>query len=139
MEAQCCVAMVNCSLPPPNTIPFTPPTSLTHTLYVEYYIHHTIRSSISMMMMTNDDVMAQNMTCLVGTPVRSNRCTASRRSSILGAGSWRPFWFDHIIFLSMIFGRVMAKIRHGGGSRTVEFQPFSEIVRCGGNKRVKSY
>jgi hypothetical protein len=79
-------------------------------------------------------VMAQNMTCLVGTPARSNRCAASRRSSILGAGSWRPFWFDHIIFLRMIFGRVTAKIRHGGGSRTVEFQPFSEIVRCGVTK-----
>ena len=71
----------------------------------------------------------------------SNRCTEQCRSFILGAGSWRPFWFDHI-FCSMIFGQVMAKIRHGGRSRTVAFRPFSEVVRCGvfgGDKRVKSY
>ena len=30
----------------------------------------------------------------------------------------------------MIFGQVMANIRHGGGSRTVAFRPFSEVVRC---------
>jgi hypothetical protein len=30
----------------------------------------------------------------------------------------------------MIFGRVMANIRHGGGSRTLAFRPFSEVVRC---------
>ena len=60
---------------------------------------------------------------------RSNRWADPHRSSILGAGSWRPFWFDHI-FRSMIFGLVMAKIRHGGGSRTVAFRPFSEVVRC---------
>jgi len=32
---------------------------------------------------------------------------------------------------SMIFGQVMAKICHGGGSRTVVFRPFWEVVRCG--------
>jgi hypothetical protein len=45
-------------------------------------------------------------------------------------------------FCSMIFGQVMAKIRHGGGSGMVAFRPFSEVVRCGvfgGDKRVKSY
>ncbi len=31
----------------------------------------------------------------------------------------------------MIYGQVMAKIRHGGGSRTVVFRPFWEVVRCG--------
>jgi len=31
----------------------------------------------------------------------------------------------------MIFGQEMAEIRHGGGSRTVVFQPFWEVVRCG--------
>jgi hypothetical protein len=80
------------------------------------------------------------MTCPVGTPA-NNRCAAPRRSSILGAGSWRPFLFDHI-FRSMIIGQVMAKIRHGGGSRRVAFWPFWEVVRCGvfgGDKRVKSY
>ncbi len=57
---------------------------------------------------------------------RSNRCALPRRSSVLGAGSWRPFWFDHI-FCSMIFGQVMAKIRHGGGSRRVAFRPFRRL------------
>jgi hypothetical protein len=57
---------------------------------------------------------------------RSNRCALPRRSSVLGAGSWRPFWFDHI-FYSMIFGQVMATIRHGGGSRRVAFWPFRRL------------
>ena len=30
----------------------------------------------------------------------------------------------------MIFGQVIAKIRHGGGSRMVAFWPFTEVVRC---------
>jgi len=64
------------------------------------------------------------------TREQSNCCTAPRRSSILGAGSCRPFWFDHF-FRGMIFGQEMAKIRHGGGSRTVVFRPFWEVVRCG--------
>ena len=78
-------------------------------LIVEYYIHHII----------DDDVMKKKHD-LSGRDAheRSNRCAAPRRSSILGAGSWRPFLFDHI-FRSMIFGQVMAKIRHGGGTRTV--------------------
>ena len=63
----------------------------------------------------------------------------------IGHGSWRPFWFDHI-FCSMIFGRVMANIRHGGGSHTVAFWQFwrlSGVVfvffwqwRGGGQKTV---
>jgi len=46
----------------------------------------------------------------------------------------------------MIFGQVMAKIRHGGGGSCTEaFWPFSEDVWSGGvfggdgDKRVKSY
>jgi len=35
------------------------------------------------------------------------------------------------LFRGMIFGQEMAKIRHGGGSRTVVFRPFWEVVRCG--------
>ena len=46
---------------------------------------------------------------------RSNRRALPRRSSAFGAVSWRLFWFDHN-FCSMIFGRVMAIIPHGGGS-----------------------
>jgi hypothetical protein len=63
----------------------------------------------------------------------SNHCAEPHRSSILGAGSWRPFWFDHI-FRKVIFDR--------RGSRTVAFRPFLEVVRCGvfgGDKRVNSY
>jgi hypothetical protein len=74
-----------------------------------------ISPSISMMMMSEGnrhDLSSRD------TREQSNRCTEQRRSSILGAGSWRPFWFDHI-FRSMIFGQVMAKVRHGGGSRIV--------------------
>jgi hypothetical protein len=77
------------------------------------------------------------------TRAQSNRYTAPRRSSILGAGSWCPFWFDHFFHL-MIFGQVMAKIRHGGGGSCTEaFRPFLENVwsggMFGGDKRVKSY
>jgi hypothetical protein len=57
---------------------------------------------------------------------QSNRCALPQRSSELGAGSWRPFWFNHI-FRSMIFGEVTAKIRHGGGSRRVAFRPFRRL------------
>jgi hypothetical protein len=32
-------------------------------------------------------------------------------------------------FSSMIFGQVMAKIRHGGGSHTFVIHPLSEIVQ----------
>jgi hypothetical protein len=79
----------------------------------------------------DDDAMEQKHDLSGGDArERSNRCALPRRSSVLGAGSWRPFWFDHI-FCSMIFGRVMANIRHGGGSCTVAFRPFSEVVRCG--------
>ena len=61
------------------------------------------------------------------TRAQSNRYTAPRRSSILGAGSWCPFWFDHFFHL-MIFGQVMAKI----GSYTEAFRPFLEDGCSGG-------
>ncbi len=54
---------------------------------------------------------------------RSNRCVAPRGLTRLPAGSWQVFWFDGN-FSSTIFNQVMAKIRNGGGSRTVAFQPF---------------
>ena len=63
------------------------------------------------------------MPCLRDARERSIRCAEPHCSSILGVGSWRPFWFDHI-FRSMIFGQVIAKIRHGGGSRMVAFWPL---------------
>jgi len=69
------------------------------------------------------------MPCLRDARERSMRCAEPHRSSILGVGSWRPFWFDYI-FRSMIFGQVIAKIRHGGGSRMIAFWPFTEVVRC---------
>jgi hypothetical protein len=95
-------------------------------LIVEYCIHHIIIN-----IHDDDDVMEQKHDLSGGDAhVQSDRCALPRRSSVLGAGSWRPFWFDHI-FCSMIFGRVMANIRHGGGSRTVAFRPFSEVVQCG--------
>ena len=91
-------------------------------LIVEYCIHHIIN-------IHDDDVMDQKHDLSGGDArERSNRCALPRRSSVLGEGSWRPFRFDHI-FCSMIFGRVMANI-HGGGSRTVAFRPFSEVVRA---------
>ena len=106
-------------------------------LIVEYCIHHIIIN-----IHDDDDVMEQKHD-LSGRDrrARSNRCALPRHSSILGAWIWHPFRFDHI-FCSMIFGRVMANIRHGGGSHTVAFRPFLEFVRCGvfgGDKRVKSY
>ena len=78
-------------------------------LIVEYYIHN-----ITINFHVDDDVMEKNMPCcLRDARERSIRCAEPRRSSILGVGSWRPFWFDHI-FRSMIFGQVIAKMRHGG-------------------------
>ncbi len=96
-------------------------------LIVEYYIYHIIINTH-----VDDDVMAQNMTCLVGY-------TAPRRSSILGAGSWCQFWFDHF-FCRMIFGQVMAKMEEAGAVR----KPFGHFRRMFGwcvwwDKRVKSY
>jgi hypothetical protein len=43
---------------------------------------------------------------------------------------WQVFWFTDKLY-SMIFGQVMAKIRHEGGSRTFAFGPFLEVVQCG--------
>ncbi len=95
-------------------------------LIVEYCIHHIIIN------INDDDDVMEEKHDLSGGDAReqSNRCTLRQRSSILSAGSWRPFWFDHI-FHSMIFGQVMANICHGGGSCTVVFRPFSEVVPCG--------
>jgi hypothetical protein len=93
-------------------------------LIVEYCIHHIIIN-----IHDDDDVMEQKHDLSGGDArERLNRCALPRRSlsSVLGAGSWRPFWFDHI-FCSMIFGRVMANIRHGGGSRRVAFRPFRRL------------
>ncbi len=97
-------------------------------LIVEYCIHQII---INIHDDDDDDVMEQKHD-LSGGDAReqSNHCALPRRSSVLGAGYWRSFWFDRI-FCSMIFGRVMANIRHGGGSRTVAVRPFLEVVRCG--------
>ena len=86
-----------------------------------------ISPSISMMTMSEGNIHDLSSR---DARERSNRCAAPRRSSISGAGSWRPFWFDQY-FRSMIFGQVMAKIRHGGGSRTVVLWPFWEVVQCG--------
>ena len=95
-------------------------------LIVEYYIHNDITINFHV----DDDVMGKKHALSSrDARERSIRCAEPRRSSILGVGSWRPFWFDHI-FRSMIFGQVMAKIRHGGGSRMVAFWPFTEVVRC---------
>jgi hypothetical protein len=90
-------------------------------LIVEYCIHHIINIH------DDDDVIEQKHD-LSGGDAReqSNRCALPRRSSVLGAGSWRPFRFDHI-FCSMIFGRVMANIRHGGGSRNEHFGHFRRL------------
>jgi hypothetical protein len=83
-------------------------------LIVEYYIHRFIIN-----IHVDDDVMGKKHD-LSGRDARkrSNRCAAPRRSSILGAGSWRPFLFDHI-FRSMIFGQVMAKISKVNGKRHI--------------------
>ena len=95
-------------------------------LIVEYYIHNDITINFHV----DDDVKGKKHALSSrDARERSIRCCAEpRRLSILGVGSWRPFWFDHI-FRSMIFGQVMAKIRHGGGSRMVAFWPFTEVVR----------
>ena len=94
-------------------------------MIVEYYIHY-----ITINFHVDDDVMGKKHALSSrDARERSIRCAEPRRSSILGVGSWRPFWFDHI-FRSMIFGQVIAKIRHGGGSRMVAFWPFTEVVRC---------
>ena len=61
------------------------------------------------------------------TPMNDQTVVLPHSASILGGGSWCPFWFNHI-FCSMIFGQVMDKIRHGGGSFMVVFQPFWEVV-----------
>ena len=95
-------------------------------LIVEYFIYHIIINTH-----VDDDVIKKKHDMSRrDTRERSNRCATPRRSSISGAWSWRSFWFDQF-FRSMIFGQVMAKIRHGGGSRTVVFRPFWEVVRCG--------
>ncbi len=64
------------------------------------------------------------MTCLVGT-LDSDQTFVGIGRGVLAPISVRSH------FCSMIFGRVMANICHGGGSRRVAFQPFSEVVRCG--------
>ena len=84
-----------------------------------------ISPSISMIMMMMSEGNKHDLSSRDARE-RSNRCALPRRSSVLGAGSWRPFWFDHI-FRSMIFGQVMAKNRHGGGSRRVAFRPFRRL------------
>jgi len=108
-------------------------TNLAHTralwvtgfyLIVEYYIHH-----ITINFHVDDDVMEKNALSSRDARGQLIRCAEPRHSSILGAGSWCSFWFDHI-FRSMISGQVMAKIRHGGGSRAVAFWPFTEVDRC---------
>jgi len=143
-------AIIDCSTPPPNTHnlsnfgwayfgcysdPLSPATSPTLLMLVLrgrpdfiwlLSITSIISPSISMLMMM---WWEKNMPCLRDARERSIRCAEPCRSSILGVGSWRPFWFDHI-FHSMIFGQVVAKIRHGGGSRMVAFWPFTEVVRC---------
>ena len=95
-------------------------------LIAVHCIHHIIIN-----IHYDDDVMEQKHDLFGGDACkRSNRCALPRHLSVLVAGSWHPFWFDHI-FCSMIFGRLMANIGHGGGSRMVAFWPFSEVVRCG--------
>ena len=90
-----------------------------------HYIYHIIINTH-----VDDDVITKKHDMSVrDARERSIRCAEPRRSSILGVGSWRPFWFDHI-FRSMIFGQVIAKIRHGGGSRMVAFWPLTEVVQC---------
>ena len=90
-------------------------------LIVEYCIHHIINIH------DDDDVMEQKHDLSGGDACeQSNHCALPRRSLLLGAGSWRPFRFDHI-FCSMIFGRVMANIRHGGGSRNEHFGHFRRL------------
>ena len=90
-------------------------------LIVKYYIHHIIINTH-----VDDDVMAQNMICPVGTPV--NNLTVALPTAFVHVERrlLAPIWFDHI-FRSMIFGQVMAKIRNGGGSRTVAFRPFGRL------------
>jgi hypothetical protein len=61
-------------------------------LIVEYCIHLFIIN-----IHDDDDVMEQKHDLSGGeAQERSNRCALPRRLSVLGAGSWRPFWFDHI-------------------------------------------
>ena len=72
-------------------------------LIVEYCIHHIINIH------DDDDVIEQKHELSGGDArERSNRCAL----------------LQHHIFCSMIFGRVMANIRHGGGSHTVAFWQF---------------
>ncbi len=56
-------------------------------------------------------------------------CSMPRRLTILRAGSWQEFWFDDNFF-GIIFGQVLAKIWHEGGSCTVAIPPFLELGRC---------
>ena len=73
MKAQRCVAMVDCTLPPlHNSIEPRHLTNKSHpcalwatrlSLIFEYNIYHIIINTH-----VDDDLMAKNMTCLVGTP-----------------------------------------------------------------------
>jgi len=75
-------------------------------MIVEYYIHH-----ITINFHFDDDAMEKKHDLSSSDAhERSNHCTEP--------------------FRSMIFGQVMANIRHGGGSRTVVFWTFTEVVRC---------
>jgi hypothetical protein len=83
-------------------------------LIVEYYIYHIIINTH-----VDDDVMAQNMTYLVGTPAYDQTFTLPHGISPYWARGPGAHFVSITFFRGMIFGQVMAKIRHGGGSSTV--------------------
>ena len=105
-------------------------------LIVEYYIYHIIINTH-----VDDDVMAQNMTYLVGTPAYDQTFTLPHGISPYWARGPGAHFVSITFFRGMIFGQVMAKIHHGGGGSCTEaFRPFSEDVWRGvfvGDKRVK--
>ena len=88
-------------------------------LIVEYCIHQIIIN-----IHDDDDVMEQKHD-LSGGDAReqSSHCALPRHLLVLGAGSWRPIWFNHI-FCSMIFCRVMGYGQHPSWWR----EPYGSIL-----------
>jgi hypothetical protein len=69
------------------------------------------------------------MPSLVWTACKpSNHCAGSQCSSLLHGGSWQVFWLDEN-FSRMMFGQVMANIRHMGEEVVrLCFGHFFEVV-----------
>ena len=60
-------------------------------LIVEYYIYHIIINTH-----VDDDVMAQNMTCLVGTPVHNQTVTLPHEVLYIGRRVLVPIFFQSL-------------------------------------------